>query len=45
VPPAAPGAGVPTDAAPMPPAPMADPQAQLRSQRRVVQASKIVRAN
>jgi hypothetical protein len=45
MPTAVPGAGVPTDAAPMPPAPMADPQAQLRSQRRVVQASKIVRAN
>jgi hypothetical protein len=29
----------------MPPAPMADPQASTRSHRRVVQASKIVRAN
>jgi hypothetical protein len=38
-------AGAPTDAAPMPPAPMADPQASMRSQRRVVQASKVVRAN
>jgi hypothetical protein len=45
LPPAPNGAGVPTDAAPMPPAPMADPQASMRSQRRVVHASKIVRAN
>jgi hypothetical protein len=29
----------------MPPAPMADPQASMRSQRRILQASKIVRAN
>jgi hypothetical protein len=43
--PPAPGAGAPTDAAPMPPAPMADPQASMRSQRRILQASKIVRAN
>jgi hypothetical protein len=40
-----PAAGAPTDAAPMPPAPMADPQASVRSHRRVVQASKVVRAN
>ncbi len=40
----APAVGAPTDA-PMPPAPMADPQASTRSHRRVVQASKIVRAN
>lgn len=39
-----PGVDGPTDAAPMPPAPMAEPQAQKRSTRRVVQASKVVRA-
>jgi len=33
------------DAAPMPPAPMADPEASLRSKRRVVQAASIVRRN
>jgi hypothetical protein len=33
------------DAAPMPPAPMADPSAAIPTGRRVVQASKYVRAN
>jgi hypothetical protein len=33
------------EAAPMPPAPMADPSAAIPGTRRVVQASKFVRAN